>query len=141
GRARRRRRRRPAGAGGDAEGGGGAGPPPGPPAGGPGPGGGPRGAARPAEHGIAPPRREAALPAGDGVGRGEQHGGDDGPGVALGQQQDDVGAEADLGVGVGAVVVEEGVAVVGREGDTGHGSAPGGNRIGLSTDYRRTEPP
>jgi hypothetical protein len=59
--------------------------------------------------------------------------------VAVGQQQQDVGAEADLRVGVAAVAPQKGVAVVGGEADTGHGSAPSG--IGtVSTDYRRAGP-
>src|SRR5262249_10125482 len=41
---------------------------------------------------------EAALPARHGLAAGVEQGGDQGPGVAVGQQQDDVGAEPHHGV-------------------------------------------
>src|SRR5262249_17419567 len=68
---------------------------------------------------------EAPLPAGDGAAGAEQDGGDGRPGVAGGQQQDDMGAQAELGVRVGAVAIQEGMAFLGRQLDTEvHGLAP-----------------
>src|SRR5512142_2671801 len=58
---------------------------------------------------------EPLDPAIDGPGATEQEHGDGGPGVALGQQQQDVGAEPDLGVGVLAVSVEQRLALPGVE--------------------------
>src|SRR5207237_7736591 len=65
-------------------------------------------AAGPTEQGLDAAVPEATLPAVDGAAGAEQHGGDGGPGEAVGQEQDDVGAEAQLRVGGGAVAVQEG---------------------------------
>jgi hypothetical protein len=80
--------------------------------------------------GLMPGNRLDALgvepldPAVDGPAATEQHRGDDGPGVSVVQEQEDVGAEADLGVGVLAVAVEEGCALCGAQVDAArHGSA------------------
>ena len=77
------------------------------------------------------PKGAAALPAGqpgdplgleplepavDGAGATEEHGLDRVPGVAVGQQEDDVGAEPELGVGVLAVDGQQFVALLGRQG-------------------------
>ena len=65
---------------------------------------------------------EPLDPAVDGAGATEQQGDDGRPGVAVVQEQEDVGAEADLGVGVLAISVEQRLALPGVEGDaTGHG--------------------
>ena len=67
---------------------------------------------------------EPLDPAVDGAGAAEQHGGDGRPGVAVGQEQEDVGAEADLGVGVLAISVEQRLALPGVEGHAaGHGAS------------------
>lgn len=49
----------------------------------------------------------------------EQEGTDGRPGVAVGQEEQDVGAEPDLGVAVGPVSVEQRLAPPGVEGDAG----------------------
>ena len=58
---------------------------------------------------------EPLDPAVDGAGAAEQHRGDGLPGVAIGQEQQDVGAESDLGVGVFAIAVEQRLALPGVE--------------------------
>jgi hypothetical protein len=69
---------------------------------------------------------EPLDPAVDGPGAAEQQGGDGGPGVAISQEQEDVGVEADLGVGVVAVSVEQRLALPGVKGDAaGHGASSG----------------
>jgi hypothetical protein len=73
-------------------------------------------------HGLDALLVEPLDPAVDGAGATEQEHGDGGPGVAVGQEQQDVGPESDLGVGVLAVSVEQRLALLGVEGDAaGHG--------------------
>src|SRR5262249_57156178 len=72
------------------------------------------GAARLAGQGVEAALREAPLPAGDGPGGAVEDGGDGGPGVAIGQQQQDVGPEAEFGVGEGGAVVVDGGGAFGR---------------------------
>src|SRR5262249_43301626 len=99
------------------------------------PDGGPAGAAPggapgAAEQAVGAAILEAPLPAGDGAAGAEQDGGDGGPGMAGGQQQDDVGAQAELGVGVRAVAIQQGIAFIGRQLDTElHGLAPVVKRV------------
>jgi hypothetical protein len=65
---------------------------------------------------------KALLPARDGAGTGEEDSGDGVPGVAVGQEQEDVGTVANLRVGVMAVQVQQGLALPDHERDTGfHG--------------------
>src|SRR5579872_2193661 len=69
-----------------------------------------------------PLRVEPLDPAVDGPGATEEQCGDGGPGVTVGQEQEDVGAESDLGVTVLTISVEQRLALPGVEGDaTGHG--------------------
>ena len=60
---------------------------------------------------------EPLEPAVDGAGAAEEHGLDGVPGVALAQQQDDVGAEPEFGVGVLAVDGQQFVALLGGQGE------------------------
>src|SRR5262249_41067832 len=90
----------------------------------------PAGAPGPAQEGLDATLLEALGPAGDGASGAEQNGGDNGPGVARGQEQDEVGAQAQLGVEVRAVAVQEGIAFIGRQLDTTrHGLVLGVNRL------------
>jgi hypothetical protein len=63
---------------------------------------------------------EPLLPSVEGAGAAEEHGLDGVPGMALGQQEDDVGAGPEFGIGVLAVDLEQFVALLGRQG--GHRS-------------------
>jgi len=84
------------------------------------------------EPALPEPKGPAALPAGqpgdalvmeplepavDRAGATEEHGLDGVPGVALAQQQDDVGAEAEFWVGVLAVEGQQFVALLGGQGE------------------------
>jgi hypothetical protein len=68
-------------------------------------------------------------PAVDGAGAGEQDGGNDRPRLALVQQQQDVGAQAKLGVASLAVEIPEGIAVAWTKRDT--------TRHGLASEVLR----
>lgn len=84
---------------------------------------------------------EAGLPAGDGAAAAKQDGADQHPGRAFGQQQDDVGAQAHLGVGGAAEVVEQDLAFPGCQGNTVlHGLASVVMRLLPSTAYHRAKP-
>ena len=75
-----------------------------------------------ADHGLDSFLMEPFDPAVDGAGTTEQQRGDGGPGVAIGQEQEDVGPEPDLGVGVLAISVEQRLALPGVESHaSGHG--------------------
>src|SRR5512135_198316 len=63
---------------------------------------------------------EPLLPSVEGAGAAEEQGLAGVPGMALGQQEDDVGAEPEFGIGVLAVDLEQFVALLGRQG--GHRS-------------------
>jgi hypothetical protein len=58
---------------------------------------------------------EPLDPAVDGAGAAEEHGGDLLPGEAIGQQQQDMGAESDLGAGILAISVEQRLVLPGVE--------------------------
>ena len=80
--------------------------------------------------GLVPGHRLDALgvepldPAVDGAAAAEQQRGDGDPGLAVVQEQEDMGAEADLGVGVLAIAVEECGPLLGVEVDAAlHGCA------------------
>ena len=60
----------------------------------------------------------ASLPAGDGAGAGVQDGGDGVPGVAVVQEQEDVGAVGDRGSRGLAIQMQEGLAFLRGEGDS-----------------------
>jgi hypothetical protein len=65
---------------------------------------------------------ESLDPAVEGPGATQQQCTDSGPGVAIVDEQEDGGAEPDLGIGILAVSVEQRLALPGVEGDaTGHG--------------------
>src|SRR5262249_80096 len=79
-------------------------------------------AGRPAQEGLQTAFLVALLPAGDGAGAGKQHRGDGGPGEAVRQQQQQVSAVGDRGVGAVAVQVQQGLAFMDSERDsTRHG--------------------
>ena len=67
-------------------------------------------------HGLDAFPVEPLDPAVDGAGATEEQGDDVLPGVASGQEQQDVGAEPDLGIGVLAISVEQRLALPGVEG-------------------------
>src|SRR5262245_32237826 len=82
---------------------------------------------------------EPLDPAVDGAGAAEQHGADLLPGVAVGQEQQDVGAESDPGVGVLAISVEQRLALPGVEGHAaGHGCEYRARGLSRSTQLYRT---
>ena len=65
---------------------------------------------------------EALLPAGDGTGGDKQDRSDGGPGIAFAQEQEDMGTAAELGVFGMAVEVQQGLAFLCGEYDSGvHG--------------------
>ncbi len=67
---------------------------------------------------------EPLDPAVDRPGATEEERGDGGPGMAVVQEQEDMGTEADLGLGVPAVSAEHGRPLLGAQADaTGHGDA------------------
>ena len=77
---------------------------------------------RPAVFTVEATLLETPLPPGDGTGGREQDGRDGAPGIAFGQQQQEVGAACDFGVGAAAVQVQQRLAVSGGERDSGvHG--------------------
>ena len=77
---------------------------------------------------------EAFDPSVDGPAAAEQGGGDGGPGVPVAQEQEDVGAEADLGVGVLAVTGEQALTLLGTQFDAAcHGCA----EINVMADWLR----
>src|SRR5262245_42369880 len=68
---------------------------------------------------------EALFPAGDGACAPEEHGGNEGPSVALGQQEDEGGTPAQGRVGGSTVVVQKRLALRGLKADRiGQGLAP-----------------
>lgn len=66
---------------------------------------------------IDPLGGEPLDPAVEGARAAEQERGDGDPGMAVVEQEEDVGAEADLGLGVFPISVEQGRPLLGAEGD------------------------
>lgn len=65
---------------------------------------------------------EAIFPAGDGACGTEQDGADEFPGMSIGQQENDVGTEAEFGLGMPSEIVEQSIAFIASQGNTGfHG--------------------
>jgi hypothetical protein len=76
---------------------------------------------------------EALLPAGDGTGAGEEDVSDGLPGVAVGQQQEDMGTVADLGIGMVSVQIQQRLALSDKRRNIGfHGLVSEGSWILLS---------
>jgi hypothetical protein len=75
-------------------------------------------------HPLDPFGLESLDPAVDGAAAAEQQGGDGDPGVAVVQEEEDMGVEADLGVMVLAIAVQECGPLLGAEVDAAlHGDA------------------
>src|SRR6516162_6467327 len=83
---------------------------------------------------------EAALPAGDGAGAAIAEVGDGGPGVAVGQQEDEVGAQVEGRIGSMTVGVQEALAFVGLQHDTGRHGLVSVVKGRVSTFHHRAKP-